>query len=196
MFYMWIKLLDVHQKLLDMSSVQLDGSQTRARQGGEAVGFQDRKKAPTTNMLFLTDKQGIPLGCSDPISGEHHDLFEIIKSMQKIIDTIRQANIDHRHLFMNADSGFDSREFRKFCDGLDIFANIDINKRNGKDPDKHDYLLDNELFKERFAIERTNAWLDGFKGLLVRYETNAKHWLGQHYMAFSVILLRKAGFKF
>ena len=43
-------------------------------------------------------------------------------------------------------------------------------------PNTKSYLFDSELYKERFAVERTNAWIDGFKALLVRYETNAKHW--------------------
>ncbi|RFS13814.1 IS5/IS1182 family transposase, partial [Emticicia sp. C21] len=30
-----------------------------------------------------------------------------------------------------------------------------------------------------------------FKNLLIRYETNAKHWLGLHYFAFAIIILRK-----
>jgi len=31
-----------------------------------------------------------------------------------------------------------------------------------KDPDEDSYFVDDELYKERFVVERTNAWLDGF----------------------------------
>jgi transposase len=190
-YRLWTVLLKLSKEVLDMSSVELDGSHTRVKRGGQAVGYQGRKKAKTTNMLFLTDRQGIPLACNDPVGGNHNDLFEIKKSVSKIINTLKDAKIEYKGLFMNADAGFDSQNLRGICEELEIIANFDINKRNSKKPDQNDYYFDNQLYKERFAVERTNAWIDGFKNLIIRYETNAKHWLGLHYLAFSIILLRK-----
>lgn len=40
-------------------------------------------------------------------------------------------------------------------------------------------------------MERTNAWIDGFKVLLVRYEGMVKTWLQQHFMAFAILLIKK-----
>ena len=40
-----------------MSCVQLDGSHTRCRQKGESTGYQARKKAGTTNSIFLCDNK-------------------------------------------------------------------------------------------------------------------------------------------
>jgi transposase len=190
-YRLWIALLKIYKSFLDMSSVALDGSHTLAKRGGESVGYQGRKKAKTTNMLFLTDKQGIPLACANPVAGNHNDLFEIEKSVFKIIGTLSDSKIEHKGLFMNADAGFDSQKLRNICDQLEITANFDINKRNSKNPDQNDYYFDNQLYKERFAVERTNAWIDGFKNLIIRYETKAKHWLDLHYLVFSMILLRK-----
>jgi transposase len=51
----WLAILSAHKTKLDLSSIQLDGSHTLCRQGGEAVGYQARKKANTTNNLFLAD---------------------------------------------------------------------------------------------------------------------------------------------
>ena len=38
---------------------------------------------------------------------------------------------------------------------------------NGEQPDVY---FDEELYKNRFKIEQTNGWLDGYKGLIMRYE--------------------------
>lgn len=187
---LWTQVLKLNKSSLDMSSVQLDGSHTPAKRGGQEVAYQKRKSCKTTNMLFLTDCLGIPLAISDPIAGNHHDLFEIEKNMSKIQDDLTLADISSNGLFMNADAGFDSISFREFCDGLHIMANIDINKRNSKNAD-FDYLVIEELYKERFVVERTNAWIDGFKALLTRYEVISQHWKSLHYLAFSFILLRK-----
>jgi len=70
----------------------------------------------------------------------------------------------------------------------DIIDNIDINKRNGSDKE---YLFDELLYKCRFVIERFNIWLDAFKAILVRFETNKVHWKALNILAFIVILLRK-----
>lgn len=67
---MWVRLLDKHRNELDMSGVDLDGSHTAALRGGEEVGYQGRKKRKTTNALYLTDRQGLPIAMSSPKSGE------------------------------------------------------------------------------------------------------------------------------
>ena len=190
---LWIVVLDVCRELLDMSSVEFDGSHTPAKRGGQQVGYQGRKKAKTTNMLFLTDRQGLPLACSDPMSGEHHDVFDIKKSLAKMIATLRQAGIRTEGLFLNGDAGFDAEKMRQICQHYNLIPNIARNKKSRMNANAQSYLFDSQLYEERFAVERTNAWIDGFKALLVRYETNAKHWLGLHYLAFSFMLLRRKG---
>lgn len=186
---MWTKLLSINRSKLDMSSVQLDGSHTPAKRGGDAVAYQNRKKSKTTNALFLTDRHGLPLAMSAPISGNHHDLFDIETFFTKMLSDIAAAQIETNGLFLNADAGFDSEGFREICFSNDIIANIDFNKRNSKDTDNQP-LLDDELYKERFSVERTNAWIDAFKALLVRFETKSDTWMSLHYLAFSLIIIR------
>ena len=106
-----------------------------------------------------------------------------------MIADLEQSNIETNGLFMNADAGFDSEGFRRICFTKGIIANIDFNKRNSKNTDNQP-LLDDLLYKERFSVERTNAWIDAFKVLLVRFETKAQNWLSLHYLAFSLIILR------
>ena len=190
---LWIAILNLCRQFLDMSSVEFDGSHTPAKRGGQQVGYQGRKKSKTTNMLFLTDRQGMPLACSEPMSGEHNDLFEIEKNVLKMINTLKQADIQVAGLFLNGDAGFDAVKLREICEDYGIIANIAVNKRNHSKQQNNCYLFDSQLYEERFAVERTNAWIDAFKALLLRYETNTQHWLSLHYLAFSFILLRRKG---
>lgn len=185
----WINLLSKHSDKLDLSSVDLDGSHTRAMKGGEAVGYQGRKKSNTTNALYLTDRQGLPLAMSEPISGEHHDLYKIEKSMSGIFDTLQEAGIAVDGLFLNADAGFDSKGFRKECKDRDIFPNVCFNKKNTEHED--DDYVDEILYRERYSIERTNAWLDSFRSILVRHDTTLMSWKAWNYIAFAILLLRK-----
>jgi len=186
----WINVLKKYKENLDMSSIQLDGTHTPAKRGGASVAYQGRKKSKTTNTLIITDSQGIPLACSDPIAGNHNDAYQLEDTFNKMLHSIRSAKISTKGLFLNADAGFDTAGFRVYCYANDIFDNIDKNKRNGNSYESKT-VFDELLYKVRFVIERTNAWLDAFKALLVRFETNDLLWKGLLLLAFSVILLRK-----
>ena len=185
----WIRLLEKYKSFLDMSSVELDGSHTPALRGGENVAYQGRKKKKTTNALFLTDKQGIPLAMSEPIAGNHNDLHQIEKYFNKILDTLTKAKIRIDGLFLNADAGFDSKELRDLCKKLEIFPNIAINQRNGTVDE--DIFIDELLYEERYCIERTNAWMDSFRSLLNRFDYTVSSWKSFNYIAFMIILFKK-----
>jgi len=139
-------------------------------------------------MLILTDSRGTPLACSDPIDGNHNDAFELAQTVEKMNDSIQSCGIATNGLFLNADAGFDTEDFRTYCCQHEIVGNIAQNPRNG---DAEEHLFDDLLYEYRFVIERTNAWLDAFKAILVRFETNAIHWKALNLIAFCVILLRQ-----
>lgn len=186
----WISLLLQNKRKLDLSNVQLDGSHTRCRMGGESSGYQGRKSAKTSNMIFLCDNQGQMLSMSNPRSGNHHDLHDIERVMNEIITLLTQADIPQEGLFLNADAGFDGEIIRNFLERKEIIANIKVNARNSKNKD-NDYYFDEELYQNRVKIERSNAWLDGFKSLLIRFETKNHTWKSLHFLAFSILFLRK-----
>ncbi len=122
-----------------MSSIQLDGTHTPVKRGGQAVAYQGRKKAKTSNMLILTDSLGIPLACSDPIDGNHNDAYELVSNMGKMVETIQSGKISTDGLFLNADAGFDTSDFRAYCFQQEIVGNIASNPRNG---DGQEHLFD------------------------------------------------------
>lgn len=109
----WIEFLKKHRAEPDFSSVDLDGSHTPAVRGGKGVEYQGRKKRKTTNALYLTDGQGLPLAMSEPVAGNHNDLYNIEVQFEVVTDTLGQADIPLEGLFLNADAGFDSKDFRQ-----------------------------------------------------------------------------------
>ena len=103
-----------------MSGVDLDGSHTAALRGGEEVGYQGRKKRKTTNALYLTDRQGLPIAMSSPKSGEHHDVHDIEKVIGDMFNDLEKSHIRVDGLFLNADAGFDCDALRGFlCEKRD-----------------------------------------------------------------------------
>lgn len=185
----WIELLKANRSKLDLSSGDLDGSHTTALRGGQEVGYQGRKKRKTTNALYLTDRQGLPIAMSEPVSGNHNDLFDIEVQFEEVLGTLEDAEISVDGLFINADAGFDSQKLRDRCQVKGIIANICPNKRNANGDTDH--YFDEKLYEERYAIEPTNAWIDSFRSLLNRFDTTLTSWKGFNFLAFIVIGLKK-----
>lgn len=185
----WTDLLKKNKSCIDLSSGDIDGSHAKALRGGEAVGYQARKKCKTTNALYLTDRQGLPLAMSEPVAGNHNDLFNIEVSFEDITKQLTKAEIPLAGLFINADAGFDSHKLRGLFQDKDMIANFCFNKRNGQEND--DIYFDEKLYEQRFAIERTNAWLDSYRTLLTRFDTTVSSWKAWNFMAFIVLGIKK-----
>lgn len=188
---LWLTLLRLHRRLLDLSSIQLDGSHTPAKNGGVAVGYQGRKAARTTNALFLADNTGQPLAIATPQAGQHHDTFALDLVFAELCALLEAAGLGLDGLFLNADKAFDVTGLRQACARRDLEANIPRNRRAADWQTDDDTPFIPELYQRRQVIEQMNAWLDGFKTLLVRFETCLHTWLAFHWLAFSVLLLRK-----
>ena len=176
---------------MDCSSIQLDGSHTPAKNGGQAVGFQGRKATRTTNTLFLAGKQGVMLAYAAPQAGNHHDLFEIEALFTQLCGLMEQAGISLNGLFLDADSDFDSQKLRQACQRRHIEATMGLNCRSCIESVEQLPYFDELLYRRRGVIEQANGWLDSFKTLLVRYETCVESWLSFHWLAFVVLFLRK-----
>lgn len=172
----WKNILIKYRKYLDLSCVQLDGSQTISRGGGESVGYQGRKSKKTTNSLYLADNKGNMLAFSTPKAGNHNDLHEIEKAIKTIERKLLVANISLKGVFLNADAGFDSKKFRAICETMEINANIPKNKRNASVESDNYVYFDALLYNKRVIIEQANSWIDGFKALLICFEKKISTW--------------------
>lgn len=190
----WTDLLKQNKSKLDMSIVNFDGSQTISKKGGEYVAYQNRKKAKTTNMLYMTDKQGVVISVSEPIAGNHNDLFNITTYFKQMINDLNAAEIATDGLFLNADAGFDGDDFREFLLIEGIIPIIPENPRNTKKNKElnTDYQHFDELcYQYRFSVERSFSWLDSLKNTLVRYDFLAKTWSTFVKISMLFILIRK-----
>ena len=127
----WTKFLSQFKSLLDLSTAPLDGTHSLAKKGGEAVGYLGRKKAKTSNVLCITDKNGLIVARRKPIGGNHHNLFQIEQQLATILAQLKAASISTEGLFLNADAGFDAENFRQLHKKEGIKLNVAQNKRNG-----------------------------------------------------------------
>ncbi len=104
---------------------------------------------------------------------------------------MKRCGLEYAGAFFNADSSFDTRAARKRLWNRGVKPNIPENKRNRKTVKRGRKRHYNPaVYKQRFVSERTFAWIDKFKTLLIRFERKAAHCLGFHHLAFALINLR------
>ena len=177
---------------LNLSEMNLDGTQTIAKKGGESVCYQGRKKAKTSNIITMIDKHGYILATTDIIAGNHNDLYEFDNNLKTLLKDLKKLGLKRRlkGSYLNADAGFDTKTSRKICFNYKIVPNFMKNARNLKEKRGRKRLFNKEIYNNRFAIERTFAWIDCFKRLLIRFERVSGFFLSLHFIAFSMINLR------
>ena len=104
---------------------------------------------------------------------------------------MNQLGLDYRGAFLNADSAFDTKAARKLLWNRGGRPNIGENTRNRKRPKRgRKRHFDPVVYKKRFVNERTFAWIDKFKRLLIRFERKSVNWMGFHLLAYMLINLR------
>ncbi len=115
-----------------------------------------------------------------------HPSFKHLKAVVLTIGIILAGVV------LNLDSGFDSKRNRRLVQRFGMMANIKENPRNRQRAKRGcKRFFDEEIYKLRFHVERTFAWEDKFKRLLIRFERIHQRHMGFHFIAFTLINLRE-----
>ncbi|MGL4612191.1 MAG: transposase family protein, partial [Trueperaceae bacterium] len=179
------------QAELDLSEVNLDGSRTLAKKVGERVVYQGRKKAKTCHQLPLTEACGFIIAICQLLPGNHNDTFNLKDSLATSFKAVKRLGLVLQGALFNADAGFDILAARKVCFNHGLIPNIPENTRNRKKPKPGPKrLFNNDIYKHRFIIERSFAWQDKFRHLLIRFDRKDTYFLGASFIAFAMINLR------
>jgi transposase len=155
------------------------------------VLYQGRKKAKTSNILPLTDKKGFILASTTIIAGNHNDAFELKQTVTQLCKDLKKQHIAIKGAYFNADSAFDTKAARKVYFNYGLIPNIPENPRNRKQTKRgRKRLFNTVIYKHRFTAERTFAWIDKFKALLVRCERKGSYFFGLNCLAFALLNLQ------
>jgi transposase len=187
----WQASIQTIRPALDLSQLNLDGSHVIAKKGGESVAYQPRKRAKTSNLLPITDGNGFVVASTGLLAGHHHDAFCLKAHLQTAFKQLKRLGLSIIGAWFNADSAFDTRDGRKVCFNHGLVPNIAENKRNRQTPKRgRKRLFNAQLYRQRFCIERSFAWMDKFRALLIRFDRKDANFLGAHHIAFAMINLR------
>jgi hypothetical protein len=115
-------------------------------------------------------------------------LPDSLKALKRVA---KEVGLDLRGAYLNLDGGFDSAHNRKCIFNAGLIPNIKENPRNRKTTKRgRKHFCNEAIHVLRMRVERTFAWEDTFKRLLLRFERIQHRHYGMKLMAYTLINLR------
>jgi len=139
----------------------------------------------------MTDAGGFIVASTGLLAGNHNDAYHLKPHLQKAFKSLKRLGLEISGAYFNADKAFDTQAARKTCFNYGLLPNIDENKRNRKASKRgRKRFFNKEVYKCRFTSERSFAWIDKFRALLIRFDRREIYFLGAHFIAYTMINLR------
>ena len=129
-----------------------------------------------------------------PVSVNDSILFD--QSFTNLLEIINDLNLDVvENAGITGDPGFDGEANKNQIIASGFNPIIKPNLRGLKDKEKINRILDEfeekkTVYKERYKIERCNAWQDKYRKVVIRYEKLQSTTMGFHYLAYSMVNFR------
>jgi transposase len=183
-------LADHHQ--LDLSVLHGDGTNTVAKKGGDGIGYSGHKHQKGEKVIAIIDNNGYvlaPLPVAPVNEADTVLLPEGLKGLKRVAEL---TGLVLAGAYLNLDGGFDAKTNRKAIFNAGMIPNIKENPRNRKAPKRGRKRWFNAVIHAlRERVERTFAWEDKFKRLLLRFEHIQLRHYGMKLMAYTLINLRR-----
>lgn len=124
-----------------------------------------------------------------------HDNQLFNESFTNLLEICDSLLLDTTNSYFVLDSAFDSIANKIELEKYDFIPVIKPNLRGTKNREKIYQRLDEfesvkHIYKERYKIEKTFAWEDTYRKLVIRYEKLQCTFIGFRYLAYSMINLR------
>ena len=176
---------------LDLSVLHGDGTNTVAKKGGDGIGYSGHKHQKGEKVIAIIDNNGYvlaPLPVAPVNAADTVLLPEGLKALKRVA---RLTGFEIQGAYLNLDGGFDSARNRKAIFNAGLIPNIKENPRNRKATTRgRKPLFNATIHALRERVERTFAWEDKFKRLLLRFESIQQRHYGMKLMAYTLINLR------
>jgi hypothetical protein len=179
------------QNHLDLSILHGDGSNTVAKKGGDGIGYSGHKHHKGEKVLAIVENNGFVLAPLPVAPVNEADTVLLPDGLNALKRVAKVTDLKIGGAYLNLDGGFDPRHNRKAIFNAGLLPNIKENPRNRKTPKRgRKRLFNAAIHSLRLCVERTFAWEDKFKRVLLRFEFKQQRHYGMKLMAFTLINLR------
>src|SRR6266446_1522193 len=177
---------------LDLRILHGDGTNTVAKKGGDGIGYSGHKHQQGEKVIAIIDNHGYVLAPLPVAPVNEADTVLLPEGLKALKRVAKLTGLDRKGAYLNLDGGFDSKSNRKAIFNAGMIPNIKENSRNRKATKRGRKRLFNAVIHAlRERVERTFAWEDKFKRLLLRFESIQQRHYGMKLMAYTLINLRR-----
>jgi len=126
---------------------------------------------------------------------QHHDSTCLAEGLDRLSTLAELLELDIKDSFVTLDPGFDSEGAEEEIEMHDLRPAIKPNPRGTKSETKLHEQFERfdeikHIYKERHKVERSFAWEDTYRRLVIRYERLDVIHEGFKFLAYSMINLR------
>ena len=140
----------------------------------------------------MTDNYGYVLSPLPVAPVNETDMLLLPEGLKALKRVAKMVGLDLGGAYLNLDSGFDSTHNRKCIFNAGMTPNITENPRNRKRIERgRKRFFNAAIHALRTRIDRTFAWEDKFKRLLLRFEHMQQRHFGMKLMAYTLVNVRE-----
>ena len=177
---------------LDLSVLHGDGTNTVAKKGGDGIGYSGHKHQKGEKVIAIIENNGYVLAPLPVAPVNEADTVLLPEGLKALKRVAKLTGLGLKGSYLNLDGGFDSTSNRKAIFNAGMIPNIKENPRNRQRPKRSRKRWFNQAIHAlRDRVERTFAWEDKFKRLLLRFEYHQRRHYGMKLMAYTLINLRR-----
>jgi Transposase DDE domain len=142
-------------------------------------------------VIAITDNQGYIVAPVPVAPVNETDMVLLPEGLKALKRVAKAVGVDLKGAYLNLDGGFDSARNRKCIFNAGLVPNIKENPRNRKTTKRgRKRLFHAAIHALRMRVERTFAWEDKFKRLLLRFERIQQRHYGMKLLGYTMINLR------
>jgi transposase len=177
---------------LDLSVLHGDGTNTVAQKGGDGIGYSGYKHQKGEKVIAIIENNGYVLAPLPVAPVNEADTVLLPEGLKALKRVAKLTGLGLKGSYLNLDGGFDSTSNRQAIFNAGMIPNIKENLRNRTHPKRGRKRLFNQAIHAlRDRVERTFAWEDKFKQLLLRFEHHQRRHYGMKLMAYTLINVRR-----
>ena len=179
--------LSAHNQL-DLTVLHGDGTNTVAKKGADGIGYSGHKHQKGEKVMAIIDNHGYILAPVPVAPVNEADTVLLPQGLSTLKRLANLTGLELNRSYLNLDGGFDSKSNRKVIFNAGLIPNIKENPRNRQTIKRGRKRLFNAAIHQlRDRVERTFAWEDKFKRLLMRFEHLQRRHYGMKLMAYTLI---------
>jgi transposase len=177
---------------LDLSILHGDGTNTVAKKGGDGIGYSGHKHQQGEKVLAIIDNNGYVLAPLPVAPVNEADTVLLPEGLKALKRVAKLTGLALKGASLNLEGAFDSKSNRKAIFNAGMIPNIKEHPRHRKTPKRgRKRWFNTAIHALRERVERTFAWEDKFKRLLLRFEHIQQRHYGMKLMAYTLINVRR-----